>query len=88
MNLHLLYKLKTSKLFERPKPQPVNPDNSSNQETIHEPIEDPFAIEQIYFCPESRILAVAGSSSHVIVFRFSKQETHSEIPVNFYLQID
>ncbi|XP_074605595.1 syntaxin-binding protein tomosyn [Brevipalpus obovatus] len=65
VNLHILYKLKTSKLFPKP----------------NHPSDDPFAIEQIAFCPDSRLLCIAGASSHMIVFRFNKSESHSEITV-------
>ncbi|KAK7794267.1 hypothetical protein R5R35_013601 [Gryllus longicercus] len=65
--LQVLYKLKTAKVFEKPRARSV--DGSD---------EDPFAIQLISFCPESRKLCVAGASSHVIVFKFRKQESVSE----------
>ncbi|XP_037082478.1 syntaxin-binding protein 5-like [Pollicipes pollicipes] len=42
--------------------------------------EDQLAVQQVVICPESRQLAVAGASSYVIHFRFSKHEKTSEIP--------
>ncbi|RWS07834.1 syntaxin-binding protein 5-like isoform X9, partial [Dinothrombium tinctorium] len=75
VNLHMLYKLKTSKLFLKPKTRPTA---SGSKDELDD---DPFAIEQISFCPESRMLCVAGAASHVIVFRFSRQESQSDIAV-------
>nr|CAD7258660.1 unnamed protein product [Timema shepardi] len=60
--LQVLYKLKTAKVFEKP------PSLS----------EDPFAIQLISLCPESRKLCVAGASCHVILFKFRKQESTAE----------
>lgn len=44
--------------------------------------EDPFAIEMISLCAESRKLCVAGASSHVILFLYKKTETTEEVPVS------
>ena len=76
VNLNLLFKLKTAKLFQKKK--------SSTETSFLDFLEDVFAIEQIAFCSESRILCVAGASSHVIVFKFNKNEASSEIPVSFF----
>lgn len=43
--------------------------------------EDPFAIEQISMCPESRKLCIAGASGHVILFKFRKNEATGETTV-------
>ncbi|CAG2173940.1 unnamed protein product [Oppiella nova] len=43
--------------------------------------DDPFAIEQLTFCTDSRYLCIGGATSQVIGFRFSKHETHNEVPV-------
>ncbi|XP_022911476.1 syntaxin-binding protein 5 isoform X1 [Onthophagus taurus] len=67
--LQVLYKLKTAKIFEKPKVRSVDGD------------EDPFAIELLSLCPESRKLCVAGASSHVILFSYKKTETSEEVPV-------
>lgn len=56
VNLHILYKMKTSKLFEKPKLRA----NATSDE-----LDDPFAIDQITLCSESRLLCVAGASSQV-----------------------
>ncbi|CAH1230197.1 STXBP5 [Branchiostoma lanceolatum] len=69
VTLQLLYKLRTSKIFEK---QPLN------QSTEYE--EDPFAIVKIAMCCESRILCVAGTSGHVIVYRYNKVETTVDVP--------
>ncbi|XP_035824568.1 syntaxin-binding protein 5 isoform X4 [Aplysia californica] len=61
VNLQFLYKLKTAKVFEKPKRPSEDKDD------------DPFAIQSIFLCPESRIMCVAGPT-HCILFKFSKQE--------------
>lgn len=73
--LQVLYKLKTSKVFEKPQSRSV--DGSDD---------DPLAIQLISLCPESRKLCIAGASSHVVLFKFRKQESTSdtttlEIPI-------
>ncbi|KAL1131219.1 hypothetical protein AAG570_010837 [Ranatra chinensis] len=65
--LQILYKLKTNKVFEKPP--------SRSQDGADE---DPFAIQLISLCPESRKLAIAGSSGYVILFKFKKLESLSE----------
>ncbi|XP_050303945.1 syntaxin-binding protein 5 isoform X2 [Anthonomus grandis grandis] len=67
--LQVLYKLKTSKVFEKPKSR------STESE------EDPFAVHLISLCPESRKLCVAGASSHVILFSYKKVECCDEVMV-------
>lgn len=70
VSLQILYKLKSTKIFEQPKTR-----SFENQE------DDPLAIEKVSFCAESRTLAVAGASAHVILFRFNKTESISDIPI-------
>uniref|UniRef100_A0A8C1T787 Syntaxin-binding protein 5-like n=1 Tax=Cyprinus carpio TaxID=7962 RepID=A0A8C1T787_CYPCA len=70
--LQVLYKLKTAKVFEKPRSK----EEKSSTEIVDE---DPFAIQILSWCPESRVLCVAGVSAHVIVYRFSKQEVTTEI---------
>ncbi|KAK3802809.1 hypothetical protein RRG08_012323 [Elysia crispata] len=65
VTLQFLYKLKTAKVFEKPKRPSEDKDD------------DPFAIQNIYLCLESRIMCVAGPT-HCILFKFSKQETSIE----------
>lgn len=69
--LQILYKLKTSKVFERPRTRSIDGTD-----------DDPFAIEVISLCPESRKLCVAGASSHVILFKFRKAESSSDVAVS------
>lgn len=71
VTLQVLYRLKTSKVFEKPK-------SRGSQEVSDD---DPFAVEKVAFCAESRLLAVAGSSFYVIVFVFKKQEASLEVDV-------
>ncbi|XP_059478656.1 syntaxin-binding protein 5 isoform X3 [Neocloeon triangulifer] len=77
--LQVLYKMKTAKVFEKPRTKSTE---CSGME------EDPFAVHLISLCPESRKLCIAGASSHVIIFKFRKQEATTEtwkleIPVNY-----
>ena len=65
--MQTLYKIKTSKFFER------------NKTCIVEGIEDdPYAVTQISMCPETKSLCVAGASAQVISFSFKKKETQTE----------
>ncbi|XP_041106241.1 syntaxin-binding protein 5-like isoform X1 [Polyodon spathula] len=70
--LQVLYKLKTAKVFEKSR----NKDDKPNTDIVDE---DPFAIQILSWCPESRILCVAGVSAHVIIYKFSKQEGTMEV---------
>ena len=67
--LQVLYKLKTAKMFDKPKKSQDGQDD------------DPFAIQIIYLLQDSRMMCIAGAT-HCILFRFSKQESNIEIPVS------
>ncbi|XP_066471966.1 syntaxin-binding protein 5-like isoform X2 [Tiliqua scincoides] len=71
ITLQMLYKLKTSKVFEKQKLE-----GKPAAEIVED---DPFAIQLMYWCPQSRIFCVAGISAHVIVYRFSKHEVNTEV---------
>lgn len=69
--LQVLYKVKTAKIFEKSKQaKSLNGDD------------EPFAIQLITMCKESKVLAVVGASSHIILFRFSKIEVSTELSVS------
>uniref|UniRef100_A0A8C9MGI1 Syntaxin-binding protein 5-like n=1 Tax=Serinus canaria TaxID=9135 RepID=A0A8C9MGI1_SERCA len=72
ITLQVLYKLKTAKVFEKSR----NKDDRPNTDIVDE---DPYAIQIISWCPESRMLCIAGVSAHVIIYRFSKQEVTTEM---------
>ncbi|XP_054990159.1 syntaxin-binding protein 5 isoform X4 [Sorex araneus] len=72
ITLQVLYKLKTSKVFEKSR----NKDDRPNTDIVDE---DPYAIQIISWCPESRMLCIAGVSAHVIIYKFSKQEVITEV---------
>lgn len=72
--LQILYKLKTAKIFERPRTRSM--DGSDD---------DPLAVQMISLCAESRRLCVAGASGHVILFKFRKAESVSEFLVSLLL---
>lgn len=70
--LQVLYKLKTAKVFEKARGK----EEKASTEIVDE---DPFAIQLMAWCPESRMLGVAGVSAHVIIYRFSKLEIMTEV---------
>lgn len=72
INLQMLYKLKTAKVFEKSR----NKEDKASTDIVDE---DPYAIQMISWCPESRIFCVAGVSAHIIIYRFSKQEVTTEV---------
>ncbi|KAK2905011.1 hypothetical protein Q8A67_006810 [Cirrhinus molitorella] len=72
ITLQMLYKLKTSKVFEKPK----SGDVGRSAELVEE---DPYAIQMISWCPQSRIFCVVGISAHVILYRFSKHDANTSI---------
>uniref|UniRef100_A0A4W5PET4 Syntaxin-binding protein 5-like n=1 Tax=Hucho hucho TaxID=62062 RepID=A0A4W5PET4_9TELE len=72
--LQVLYKLKTAKVFE--KALKGGKEEKPSTEVVDE---DPYAIQTLSWCPESRMLCVAGVSAHVIIYRFSKQEITTEV---------
>ncbi|XP_037644880.1 syntaxin-binding protein 5-like isoform X10 [Sebastes umbrosus] len=71
ITLQMLYKLKTSKAFEKPKPV-----EGRAAELVEE---DPFAIQMVNWCTQSRIFCVVGISSHIILYRFSKYDANTQI---------
>ncbi|MEQ2193326.1 Syntaxin-binding protein 5 [Xenoophorus captivus] len=79
--LQVLYKLKTAKVFERTRGKEEKP----NTDIVDE---DPFAIQTLFWCPESRMLCVAGVSAHVIIYRFSKQEVTTDVLLEVRMQCE
>jgi len=65
--MQALYKVKTAKLLEKSK--------KNGQDLL---TEDPFAITSI--CLDSRLMAVAGASAQVMLFKFKKKESTGETP--------
>uniref|UniRef100_A0A8C7MHK0 Syntaxin-binding protein 5-like n=1 Tax=Oncorhynchus kisutch TaxID=8019 RepID=A0A8C7MHK0_ONCKI len=80
--LQVLYKLKTAKVFEKSR---NNKEEKQNTEIVDE---DPFAIQIMAWCPESRMLCVAGVSANLIIYRFSKQEITTEVLLEVRLQYE
>lgn len=70
--LQVLYKLKTAKVFDRNR-------SKEDKGSADASDEDPFAIQIMAWCPESRMLCVAGVSANVIIYRFSKLEVTTEV---------
>ncbi|XP_071770683.1 syntaxin-binding protein 5-like isoform X2 [Centroberyx gerrardi] len=71
ITLQMLYKLKTSKVFEKPKPG-----EGRAAELVEE---DPYAVQMVSWCPQSRIFCVVGISAHIILYRFSKYDANTQI---------
>ncbi|XP_029314476.1 syntaxin-binding protein 5-like isoform X6 [Cottoperca gobio] len=71
ITLQMLYKLKTSKAFEKPKPV-----EGRAAELLED---DPFAVQMVSWCPQSRIICVVGISAHIILYRFSKYDANTQI---------
>lgn len=70
--LQVLYKLKTAKVFDRNR-------SKEDKGSMEVSDEDPFAIQIMAWCPESRMLCVAGVSANILVYRFSKLEVTTEV---------
>ncbi|XP_072301268.1 syntaxin-binding protein 5-like isoform X6 [Eucyclogobius newberryi] len=66
ITLQMLYKMKTSKVFEKPKGGDSGED-------------DPFVVQMVSWCPQSRIFCVVGISAHIILYRFSKYDANAQI---------
>uniref|UniRef100_A0AAZ3P048 Syntaxin-binding protein 5-like n=1 Tax=Oncorhynchus tshawytscha TaxID=74940 RepID=A0AAZ3P048_ONCTS len=81
--LQVLYKLKTAKVFEK-----ALKDGKEEKPSTEIVDEDPYAIQTLSWCPESRMLCVAGVSAHVIIYRFSKQEITTEVLLEVRMQCE
>ncbi|CAH0389310.1 unnamed protein product [Bemisia tabaci] len=66
-SLQVLYKLKTAKVFEK-----------NHSRSMDGSDDEPYAVQLISLCPESRKLCIAGASSYVMLFKFRKLESISE----------
>uniref|UniRef100_A0A673LFA5 Syntaxin-binding protein 5-like n=1 Tax=Sinocyclocheilus rhinocerous TaxID=307959 RepID=A0A673LFA5_9TELE len=67
-------------IFENPYPLSIHESPVTCCEYFADcPAEVIPAIQILSWCPESRVLCVAGVSAHVIVYRFSKQEVTTEV---------
>ena len=69
VTLQQLYKLKTAKVFDRSKCR--SPDSE----------DDPFAIQHINLCEETRLLLVAGHT-HLMLFKYSKSDSSIDVTVS------
>ncbi|XP_041780671.1 syntaxin-binding protein 5 isoform X4 [Anopheles merus] len=68
--LQVLYKLKTSKIFEKPRVRSMDSGE-----------EDPLAISMMSLCAESRKLCVACNCGYVVLFKFRRAESTGDIVV-------
>ncbi len=83
LTLQVLYRLKTSKVFEKSRTKTLRPDGEVATGVLagSEPGKQHLAIKQLAMCPENRLLAIAGASGHVILFKFRRQEASLETTV-------
>ncbi|XP_035378601.1 syntaxin-binding protein 5-like isoform X7 [Electrophorus electricus] len=72
ITLQMLYKLKTSKVFEKPK----GSETARGAELVEE---DPYAVQMVSWCPQSRIFCVVGISAHIILYCFSRHDSNTAI---------
>ncbi|KAK4019250.1 hypothetical protein OUZ56_001276 [Daphnia magna] len=80
LSLQVLYRLKTSKVFEKSRTKTLRPDGELATAVLvgSQPGKQHLAIKQLAMCPENRLLAIAGASGHVILFKFRRQEVSQE----------
>ncbi|XP_046649420.1 syntaxin-binding protein 5-like isoform X3 [Daphnia pulicaria] len=84
LSLQVLYRLKTSKVFEKSRSKTLRPDGEVAAAVLvgaNEPGKQHLAIKQLAMCPENRLLAIAGASGHVALFKFRRQEVSLETTV-------
>ena len=48
-----------------------------------EPSQKHLGVKRLAMCPENRLLALAGASGHVLLFKFRRQEASFETTVSF-----
>ncbi|XP_021712405.1 syntaxin-binding protein 5-like isoform X1 [Aedes aegypti] len=80
--LQVLYKLKTSKIFEKSRVRSMDVSD-----------DDPLSISAIALCAESRKLCIATNSGHVALFKFKRAESTGdiavlEIPISYENAVD
>uniref|UniRef100_A0AAY5EG76 Syntaxin-binding protein 5-like n=1 Tax=Electrophorus electricus TaxID=8005 RepID=A0AAY5EG76_ELEEL len=80
ITLQMLYKLKTSKVFEKPK----GSETARGAELVEE---DPYAVQMVSWCPQSRIFCVVGISAHIILYCFSRHDSNTAITVSPSLEV-
>ncbi|XP_065088343.1 syntaxin-binding protein 5 isoform X5 [Ochlerotatus camptorhynchus] len=68
--LQVLYKLKTSKIFEKSRVRSMDVND-----------DDPLSISAIALCAESRKLCISTNSGHVALFKFRRAESTGDIAV-------
>ncbi len=86
LTLQVLYRLKTSKVFDKARAAGNKGALRADGDlagVMAEPSKQHLAIKQLAMCPENRLLALAGASGHVILFKFRRQEASFETTVSF-----
>jgi len=73
VSLQMLYKLKTSKLFDESQRCRTGNDDDDDDCSL--------AVHRMHLCVDSRLLCVAGAS-HVLLFNFSKLDAAIDCPAS------
>ena len=76
------HKVPVARLFERSMTRQSSTNSNLSKTSSVEHFDDPFAIQNLCFCPYSRLLSVVTSSYVVITFSFSNKENVIEAPVS------
>ena len=71
-NMKHIYRLRTQKLFEKNKAVALTPEISLD--------DDPYAITNIAFSAETKVMAISGQSDQVVLYSFNKKEVTSDLP--------
>ena len=93
LTLQVLYRLKTGKVFDKPRTVKTMryegggggdvPSSAASAVGGGEPSQKHLGVKRLAMCPENRLLALAGASGHVILFKFRRQEASFETTVSF-----
>ena len=69
-------KFSTTKIFDRERVKESN-----------EMDDEPYAIQDIILCMNSRTLIISGAAGYVVLYKFSAKETTAELSVTFILML-
>jgi hypothetical protein len=83
LSLQVLYRLKTSKVFDKTRVKNSRVDGV--EPSLMDDNSKHLSVQRLAMCPEGRLLAVAGASGHVILFKFRRQESSQVRKIQFNL---
>ena len=81
LSLQVLYRLKTSKVFDKTRVKNSRVDGV--EPSLMDDNSKHLSVQRLAMCPEGRLLAVAGASGHVILFKFRRQESSQVQKIQF-----